>query len=142
MTDPRDPDCLAELVNRHARLFAGGAPARSHLSPGWFALVNKLCADIEALLAPGGERPLKVVQVKEKLGSLRVHVRTTRPGAAAESLLASAQALVKAASEQSESVCEGCGTASELHQNALRWWSTLCPACETRKEAAQVGSEP
>ena len=112
------------------------------MSPGWLALVDNLCTDIEALLAPGGELPLKVVQVKEKFGSLRVYVRTTRPGAAAESLLASAQALVKAASEQSESVCEGCGTASELHQNALRWWSTLCPACETRKEAAQVGSEP
>ena len=144
MNDPRNPDRLSELVARHPRLFAGRAPDRSHLSPGWFELVDKLCADLEALAAPGGggELPFRVEQVKEKFGSLRVYVHATAPGSAVESLLARAQALVKAAAKQSESVCEGCGAASELHQNALRWWNTLCPACEARKGAARVGSEP
>ena len=141
MTDPRNPDRLSELVARHPRLFAGRAPERSHLSPGWFALVDKLCSDIEALAVDEGEGeselPLRVLQIKEKYGSLRVHVSATVPVAAAEDLFSKARALVNAAAEQSECVCEGCGAASELHQNALRWWNTLCRAREARKEAAE-----
>ena len=61
MTDPRDPNRLADLVDRHPRLFRGQAPERSHLSPGWFDLVDKLCLDLEALTAD--DLPLRVAQV-------------------------------------------------------------------------------
>ncbi len=135
MTDPRDPDRLADLVDRHPRLFRGQAPERSHLSPGWFDLVDKLCLDLEALASSQATLPLRVDQVKEKYGALRVYVRACAPGSEAQALQAQAQALCKAAELQSEGVCEGCGAASELHQNALRWWNTLCPSCTARKES-------
>ena len=129
--DPRDPDRLAELVDRHPRLFRGQIPARSHLSPGWFDLVDRLCFDLEALCAD--DLPLRVVQVKEKFGTLRVYVRPSAEGVST-TLLARAQALCQSAEEQSESLCEGCGAPSALHQSALRWWNTLCARCTERKE--------
>lgn len=132
MTDPRNPNRLAEMVERHPRLFRGQAPERSHLSPGWFNLVDKLCRDLESL---SGADLLRIVQIKEKYGALRVYVRPVVESVSPQ-LMKKAHALCKAAEKESEGVCEGCGAASELHQNAMRWWNTLCPSCTSRKESA------
>ena len=134
-TSPYEPDRLADLVARHPRLFRGKMPERSHLAPGWLALADTLCAEIEALVGPEMELPLRVAQVKEKYGALRLYVHATVPGTSADSLRDRAQALADAVRTRSEGLCEGCGVASSL-QKLGPWWTTLCPACQARKEAA------
>jgi hypothetical protein len=125
---------LVDLVDRHTRLLHGLTlnRSRSHLSPGWFDLADKLCFDLEALHA---SELLRIVQIKEKYGALRVYVRPCLVSVCPQ-LMEKARALCKAAEQQSEGVCEGCGAPSALHQNALSWWSTLCPICTERKESA------
>jgi hypothetical protein len=71
--DNEEHRTLARLMERHPKLFHGEPPrVMSDLSPGWFALVDQLCSDLEAIL---GERcdDFVVDQVKEKFGGLRFY---------------------------------------------------------------------
>lgn len=134
MTDPRNPNRINDLEDRHTRLFRDQAldGSYSHVSPGWFDLADKLCCDLEALHA---SEMLRIVQVKEKFGRMRVYVSPRTTGTS-RALMAQAQALCDAAEKQSESICQGCGARSTLHQDAMRWWNTLCPSCTSKKESA------
>ena len=105
-----DTAWLRELVARHSWPFRGNVPERSHLSSGWFDPVDKLCADIEHLAAPGRCLPLQIAEIKEKCDTLRLDVRAIVPGSAGWDLEARAQA---------------------LDQNELRWRNTLCARCES-----------
>jgi hypothetical protein len=64
---------LASLVDRHSRLFQSGPPGNSHLPPGWSALVDRLCVDINAALNESEAKTFRVLQVKEKMGVLRFY---------------------------------------------------------------------
>lgn len=64
---------LNRLMERHPALFHGEPPrVMSDLSSGWFALVDQLCADLEAILGDRGE-DFVVDQVKQKFGGLRFY---------------------------------------------------------------------
>jgi hypothetical protein len=69
---PTDP-VLQRLIYAHPLIFRGQAPAvPSHLRPGWYELVHRLCRDIEHVLGAVGCAQLDVRQLKEKFGSLRM----------------------------------------------------------------------
>jgi len=66
-------DRLSDLIARHPALFRGEPPrVASDLARGWFALVDALCTDLEAILGDRAEA-FVVDQVKEKFGGLRFY---------------------------------------------------------------------
>lgn len=93
---------------------------------GWFAIIYKLSADIEALAKATGLDPLsnrwpEVIQVKEKYGTLRYYLRDTLDAELMHNL-------VGAAYKQSSRTCEDCGQPGTLSMEG--WWNVRCAACK------------
>lgn len=84
---------------------------------GWFDLIDRLCADIQAAVAKGATQPV-AAQVKEKLGELRFYV----DGRADPAI----RALIDEASECSGKVCEVCGRPGRLMLDG-GWVHAACP---------------
>jgi hypothetical protein len=75
MTYDVEPN-LQRLIAAHLLLFRGRAPAiSSHVSAGWYVLLDRLCSDIEATLGPEDCAGFEVRQIKEKFGVLRYYYR-------------------------------------------------------------------
>lgn len=68
---------------------------------GWFDLIDQLCIQLTEKMATGEIPPIVATQVKEKLGTLRF--RTLGIGNEIS------QALIRAAEDESERICEVCG---------------------------------
>jgi hypothetical protein len=65
---------LQRLVDAHPLIFRGQLPrCHSYLEPDWYELVDRLLTAFEDELGAEGCKALKIEQVKEKFGSLRVH---------------------------------------------------------------------
>ena len=124
MTDPMDA-----LVAAHPALFAGELPAiPSHLPAGWFALVDRLCSDIEALLEHRAER-FVVMQVKEKFGTLRFYYEWDGAEDAGADLQTAhltdrLRPLIDEAREQSALICQKCGAPAVLKSHG-GWTAAL-----------------
>lgn len=144
---------LRKLMDAHPLLFHGRAPpAWSYLMPGWYAIVDKLCTDIEAALGPERSEKIAVRQIKEKFGALRFYYRlgeredihadatspsgrqhmvmrsrgSTEPGAEEEDpVVSQLRAMTKAACEASTKICETCGAPGEV-RNVRGWYTALC----------------
>jgi hypothetical protein len=129
-----NPSPLSRLIQSYPRLFKGEPPAvHSHLPAGWYARVDKLCADIDSLLDDEHAKRFSVAQVKSKFGSLRFYYRfeqaerdviitdlsggnrrecgrERRPTKVAERL----RELVNAACNASDNLCEECGAPGSM----------------------------
>jgi hypothetical protein len=123
------PSPLSQLIQSYPRLFKGAPPAvQSHLPAGWYARVDKLCADIDSLLDDEHAARFSVRQIKEKFGSLRFYYhleqaeedviiadlsggsprevgRERRPTRIAKRL----RDLVDAACSATDTICDECG---------------------------------
>ena len=125
-----------ELVARFPRLFRGNEPCTHSLLPvGWTQLVFELFQDIDRLLNDAQATSFETLQVKEKLGRLRVRVRyrgTLDEEGDPETRL---RALVDTASDRSEAVCQICGRLSES-KHRPRLWNVACAVCSA------IGSRP
>lgn len=130
---------LLRLIHAHPLLFRGRQPTiDSYVPEGWYSLIDRLCLSIVESLGTDGCAQFKVVQIKEKYGTLRFYYRlngqddrhfdavssigrvhaTGRPTEATlggETVESRIRALVAAASEASEAVCEMCGAQAQLH---------------------------
>lgn len=76
---------------------------------GWFDIIDSLCAVISTQVNAGKMPPVVASQVKEKLGSLRFHVR----GGNDET-----RRLVELARRKSEGTCEECGKRGDLRSGS------------------------
>jgi hypothetical protein len=83
---------------------------------GWQEILEQLCAALEALGLP----ELKINQIKEKFGGLRVYVNSQDP---------EVRDLVEQAKQRCAVVCENCGAPGDMRKNATGWWLTLCDPC-------------
>jgi hypothetical protein len=116
---------LAQLYFQHPKIFdARSEPVGSDLPPGWFALVDRLFADIESGLSPSKVSSLTVTQIKEKWGGLRVYFNVD--GDCHDMI----EDLVEAASLKSEEICMRCGAPGTRCCGRLGVF-TLCPSCRT-----------
>lgn len=139
---------LARIIRVHPALFRNAPPvALSHVEPGWYGIVDKLCSDIEKVLGPQGCEAFRILQIKEKYAELRFYWTTgddpdlhldiqssdgtvghftkrTSPDIAA---LDSVRALVNAASKASLCTCRVCGQPGEMRE-VDHWYVTLCDA--------------
>ena len=67
---------LRHLIDAHPLLFRGSPPdVPSHVPPGWYALIDQLCTDIEAALGPEACGTFEVRQIKEKFAELCFYYR-------------------------------------------------------------------
>ncbi|MGA8008085.1 MAG: hypothetical protein WCA24_01695, partial [Thiomonas sp.] len=140
---PIDP-AIDRLMTRHPRLFLwkSGKPrtlfaACSHASPGWTDIINNLFDQIDGLVDDDLARRVKVHQIKEKFGRLRVSIGLVprdRNDTAAIAALAQIDAAVSEASKRSESICWECGGRSMLRSTDC-YISTRCNTCRRRDDA-------
>ena len=101
-------------------LFGEGKFVSLWVGEGWFEILWNLCVSLEGIAKARiaeGHAPLRVVQVKEKYGSLRMYV----DGGTDE-----VEDMIDAAEAKSETICEVCGAPGSIH--TIRGWDkTLCP---------------
>lgn len=98
MSNELDHD-LQRLIDAHPLLFRGKQPAvSSYVTPGWYALIDRLCTDIETELGPDACADVEVQQIKEKFGELRFYV-----------------AFKSAAESDGDDEAEATATQSDLH---------------------------
>jgi hypothetical protein len=118
---------------------------------GWFDLLYKLSADIEAEartlgIDPDSDAWPKAIDVKEKYGTLKFYcdagekrnhldlvpevtgqIISLRPMPNVPSI----RALIKSAEKASASICECCGCPSKLRTD--EWWRVTCDKCEAER---------
>lgn len=104
-----------ELVERMAPFSHWGFEC----SDGWYDLIDNLCSDLQHLTSLGHPQ-LKIMQCKEKFGLLRFNA----PGGSPEQ-----KALIAAAQNASEKICESCGAPGEIDYSAS-WIKVRCPKCK------------
>ena len=127
-----DPD-LQQLIDHFPRLFRGAQPAVwSHVPAGWKDLVGTLFTGIDALLNDDEAKCLRVEQIKEKFGTLRLYLSFDRVDPAGINPNPTAlSALVDAAEVASEVTCYVCGAPGEMRK--LGGWATVrCDAHANR----------
>lgn len=120
---PWDPS-IKKLAMAHPLMFRNRPPKIwSDLAPGWYQVVDQLCARIEATLSPADLRKVQLAQLKEKFGTLRIHVDYR--GSHTSPAWTAVRALVVAAQEVADKTCQDCGAAGEL-RDASGYYLTLC----------------
>lgn len=109
-----------------------------HVPPGWLALLEQLCAQIDALLSTGEKRAFYWTDARERLGTLRLSWSGYRSalrfwwggeaagrefveGPAKEAV----DALIREAERVSERTCLLCGAPGKLRAG-IGWASTTC----------------
>jgi len=111
------------FYEKYPLVFPNGEPD-FHCGSGWYQLLDCLFFVINKDLSelPVAERRFKILQIKEKFGSLTVycegtteHIRDT----------------ISQAEEMSKQICETCGEYGKLRDSA-HWIKVRCDECEAK----------
>ncbi len=92
---------------------------------GWYPILDRLFADIDRIREEDGLTRMEVVQVKEKLGGLRVYVRGGNERV---------DARVCQAEEEAFSTCEGCGGPTAGIREGGGYLTNLCDPCARKRK--------
>lgn len=113
-----------DLTQQYPNLFP--RPIDWACGAGWHPLLRLLFDQLEPMAAAAHDlfpdSPLHVIQVKQKVGGLRVYLR----GKASDQVLERMHALIQNAGEAAERTCELCGQPGSMRE--LRGYYT--PRCE------------
>lgn len=115
---------LSEGTSPEMPLYKWGINVKS----GWFDLLRTLSNRLENYINKTGEE-VHILDIKEKMGGLRVHVDQDN-----EEL----QTLILGAELRSMSVCEYCGSRGTLYIINL-WCKTVCQKCFERIKQKKGG---
>lgn len=135
MTDqdnPVDPEAR-DIMKRYAALFGtngstkGGGPKSCGFlcDPGWYPLLDRLFNDIDVIRLEDDLTGIKVLQVKQKLGELRVYVQYDNDRIIDRIQQAAAEAL---------ETCEGCGGSSPGIRSIGGYVTNACDLCLDRRK--------
>jgi hypothetical protein len=132
------------LFARYPHMFPKAARVAGwDIEPGWLDIVERLCADIDAIVPENEKEHLLVVQIKEKFGTLRFYLDVAPPridiispsGVVSGSMplsqkrhrawLEQVDALVRAAEQESSKRCLFCGAPGKLRTDQP-WIVTAC----------------
>ena len=118
-----------KLLNRYPKIFGLATQKQRSKEPfalflfecgnGWFELIWDLALNIQQHIDSTGCHQVVAVQVKEKFGALRFYI-----GAADDHI----HALIDAAEQQSEFICETCGKPG-TNKATYGWFRTECNDC-------------
>ena len=131
------PSNTKTLQSTHPQLFRSIREFGFECDDGWFDLLAKLFANIEAQaqlegLTPDSADWPEIVIVKQKAGSLRVSFGyDSTDNAQGKDVSEAIRQLVDAASDRSATICEQCGAPARAVQTHPKrpWLKTLCLAC-------------
>ena len=118
-------DWKIELIRAHTRLFRPpkgyleGAQGYPECNEGWRDLIDRACVRIENALDNGD--PVKIVQIKEKYGTLRFYWSGRLPSETE----AKVREVVSLAEARSACTCEICGAEGRLY-GQRDWLATRC----------------
>ncbi|MDE1894800.1 MAG: hypothetical protein KGH90_10790 [Xanthomonadaceae bacterium] len=107
------PELDHALCARHPKILAARKTAESvcpmgwgiATGDGWYQLIDALCTALQRETDGNGAPQVVAIQVKEKLGGLRFHVREASERQ---------RAMIDAAIELSLHICESCGSSGRL----------------------------
>ena len=91
---------------------------------GWQQIVDEASGALTALASAARAKGFHVVQVKEKMGTLRIYVTGDVPAGADE--------VIEAARARSEVTCEWCGRPGQLRWED-GWARTVCTLCRVKR---------
>ncbi len=136
---------IEQLVAAFPRIFHGEAPqCSSHVSPGWREIVWEAFRQIDELVTDEQAAQMRVGQIKEKFGSLRIYIGgIARSGAIrviehathihlgpsddGEEIGDRVQAIINAAVEKSAQTCDLCGRTGNIQASA-GYYAARCDA--------------
>lgn len=125
-------DRLDAMRDRFPRVFKGAQlPWGLECGPGWDELLVDLLAQLDAILAKHPTLRFRLVQIKEKFGSLRFYVsfdEGTEDDIAQKDLVKVVFAAIQDAQKKSARTCERCGTPSVIREIGSVA-TTVCPKC-------------
>jgi hypothetical protein len=111
---------LGAAMVEFPRLFNGEQPRiPSWVLPGWQPLIKRLLTSIDTVLTDAEAQEFRVIQVKEKLGTLSFYFRSS------ERVMEQLDTLVDRACDESATICMKCGQPAKLTNNA-GWIAALC----------------
>ena len=111
---------LGAAMVEFPRLFNGEPPRiPGWVQPGWQPLVWRLLTSIDTVLTDAEAQEFRVIQVKEKWGTLSFYFRSS------ERVRAQLDALVDGACTESATMCMKCGKPAKLANNP-EWIAVLC----------------
>lgn len=131
------PSNTQTLLSAHPQLFRSLREFGFECDDGWFDLLAKLFADIEAQarlegLTPDSADWPEIVIVKQKVGTLRVSFGyDSTSDTLGRGVSEAIHQLVDAASVLSATICEQCSAPARAVQTHPKrhWLKTLCLAC-------------
>jgi hypothetical protein len=143
------PEKQQILFDRYPTLFAYARKESQHsialgitCNDGWFDLIDTLCATLDRLVVDRTQRRaqaglpeeannIRVVQIKEKFGSLRFYVAGVPASGDEPNAVYTAIWLAETLSSR---ICESCGAPAKL-DGEHGWWRTECGPCQARRRA-------
>ena len=90
---------------------------------GWYDILYKLSKDINEIVTRDNLTDFRVVQVKEKFGTLRYYTNHSTDDI---------YKLIREAENKSEITCEKCGASATLSVTK-GWYEVLCEDCKNNK---------
>ena len=121
-----------DILERYPALF-GLAPGGKGLTvlddgfacgAGWYPILARLLADLAVIRREDVLTRLRVVQVKEKFGGLRVHVDGGNERI---------QARIADAETEAATTCEHCGGPSPGLRSHGGWYGNICDSCAQKR---------
>lgn len=123
-----DPN-IASLMSAHPRIFKGEPPLIwSELPAGWVPVVSQLFEQLTTTLDWHELRTVRVAQIKEKLGTLRIRLDFSRLEPDRASL---ALELITQTIQRSTTTCQACGEVGYSNRSLDGRIATLCKAHRT-----------
>jgi hypothetical protein len=120
-----------ELVLKHPELFRGAA--HPEVDGGWADLIDRAVERI-ANAAKAGRSPVRIVQIKEKYGELRIYTDRVEDSATA----AAVDEAIALAMARSACTCEVCGAEGHLHERG----DVFATACDEHARGVPVEVRP
>lgn len=118
-----------DLITKYPKIFKELGTSAYHFSceNGWYLLIDALCHH----LTLNNPHDVAALQVKEKFGALRFHVKNST---------SEQDALIRFAETLSRHICEECGDMRDVKVYTTGRHQTLCPVCA--KESGRLEIDP
>ncbi|UIK06595.1 hypothetical protein [Neorhizobium galegae] len=123
---------ISEIAARYPRLFLSHLPFGVECGDGWADIIYAFFATVEEVVAAEGGT-FHLLQIKEKLGALRIYFRTTEIPNRGVAAIDRAYGLAEA---RSFHICEHCGRRGCLTYNGMMY-ATRCG-----EHAEELESQP